>query len=224
MGVFQELRERHRELWERTVTHPFVLELGTDTLALATFQRYFLQDYAFLRDLVRLVGLAIAGAPDLDSARRLTAFLHGVLEGEESLFRDTFRAWGMGPETYLDTPPEPVTRAFGDALVRATHEGGYPAAIAALAVTEGVYLDWATRLVMAGTVPRTPVYRAWVEIHSNEEFAEFVGWLHRTLDGVTLDPASRQSVEDTFLACLRYELAFWDAAYDGEREPGPAGG
>jgi thiaminase/transcriptional activator TenA len=215
MGVFQELRETHHELWERAVTHPFVLELGADTLPLAAFQRYFLQDYVFLRDLVRVVGLAIAGAPDLDSARRLTAFLHDVLEGEESLFRDTFREWGMGPEAYLGIAPAPVTHALGDTMVRAAHDGGYPAAIAALAVTEGTYLDWATRLVEAGAIPRTAAYRAWVEIHSNEGFAEFVGWLHRTLDEMALAGTERQSVEDTFVACLRHEAAFWDAAYGG---------
>jgi thiaminase/transcriptional activator TenA len=216
VGGFEGLRQRHHALWERVVTHPFVLALGADTLPLEKFQRYLLQDHIFLRDLVRLVALAVAKAPDLDSARRLTTFLHGVLEGEESLFRDTFRSWGVAPQGDHGTTPAPVTRAFGDHLVRLAYEGGFPSAVAALAVTEGTYLDWATRLVRAGAVPRTPIYRAWVDIHSNPEFAGFVAWLHARLDDIPLVLAERQGLDDVVRTCLRYEAEFWDYAYLGD--------
>ena len=215
MGLFADFRERHRDLWEAMVTHPFVGALGDDTLPLEAFQRYFLQDYLFVRDLVALLGLAIARAPDFESARRLAAFLHDLLEGEESLFRDTFRSWNISSEEVRAVEPARVTRAFGDLLVRTAYEGGFFEALMALAVTEGTYLDWATRLVESGRVPRTPAYRAWVEIHADAGFATFVRWLHSRLDDVpTTDAAGRDALERIGVECLRHEIEFWDSALE----------
>ena len=208
-SLTETLRQRHAGLWEEMVTHPFVQGLGSGDLPLERFQRYFLQDFVFIRDLVKLVSLITAKAPDLDTARRLTRFLGDLLTGEETLFRDAFRDWGISETEYLNVEAAPVTRAFGDFMVRTAYQGSFPEALACLAVPEWTYLDWATRLARAGGVPENPVYRAWIEIHSNEGFTDFVAWLRERLDAAPMDEATRDRVGDIFLTCLRYEIQFW---------------
>lgn len=44
------LQKEVAHLWEKTVTHPFVLELGDGALPWDKCQRYSQQDYLFLRD------------------------------------------------------------------------------------------------------------------------------------------------------------------------------
>ena len=216
MGLSDTLRQEHADLWEAMVTHPFVQELGAGTLPLERFQRYFVQDFIFVRDLVKLVSLITAKAPDLDTARRLTRFLSDVLTGEETLFRETFREWGLAEEEYLQAEAAPVTRAFGDFLLRTAYEGSFPEALTCLVAAEWTYLDWATRLAQAGRVPGTPVYRAWIEIHASEEFTSFVAWLRGRLDAVPLEAGLRARIDRVFLTCLRYELQFWEMAYNGK--------
>jgi thiaminase/transcriptional activator TenA len=46
MTFTEALRHTYRDLWQRMITHPFVLELGEGTLPVDTFRAYFLQDYA----------------------------------------------------------------------------------------------------------------------------------------------------------------------------------
>ena len=215
MSLSQELREGRGELWEQMVTHPFVQELGADTLPLEKFQRYFLQDYAFVRDLVKLVSLITAKAPDLETARRLTGFLNDVLAGEEGLFRDTFREWGLSPDQYLNAEPAPVTRAFGDFVIRIAYEGGFPEALTTLVTTEWTYLDWATRLVQAGKLPETSVYKAWIDIHSNADFTSFVTWLRERLDALPLEEGRRRAIGNVFSQTLQYEYQFWEMAHGG---------
>ena len=103
MSLYRELRSRNQALWEQVVTHPFVEEMGADTLPLEKFQRYFLQDYLFLRDFTRLLALGVAKAPDFSTSRRLARFLAGILDGEEGLFRRSFREWGLTETQYTST-------------------------------------------------------------------------------------------------------------------------
>ncbi|MBI4336950.1 MAG: TenA family protein [Chloroflexi bacterium] len=216
MGLSQELRQQHAALWERMVTHPFVQELGSDTLPLEKFQRYFLQDYVFVRDFTSLLALGIARAPGFEAARRLASFLADALQGEEGLFRRSFQEWGLRPEQY--SPPEatPTAQAYGDFLARTAFEGSFPVILTVLVVSEWTYLDWATRLAQGSKLPKTPVYRAWVDLHSNPGFQDFVGFLRATLDSLFLGPAERQAVERAFAQALRYECQFWEMAYRGE--------
>ncbi len=91
MALSDDLRAGVGPVWERVVTHSFVTELGDDTLPRETFDRYFDQDYLFLRDWAIMLSLATAKAPDFDAARQLVGFLHLGLGGEEGLFQQAFR-------------------------------------------------------------------------------------------------------------------------------------
>ena len=62
MGLSDELRAAVGVVWERVVTHPFVLELGDGTLPQPTFDVYFDQDHLFLKDWAILLSLAVRDA------------------------------------------------------------------------------------------------------------------------------------------------------------------
>ena len=219
MTLNQELRKHHHDLWERMATHPFVQEMAADTLPLDKFQRYFLQDYLFLRNFTTLLALGVAKAPRVDAARRLAKFLAAILQGEEELFRGSFRDWGLAAEDYSRAEITPTATAFGDLMTRVAYEGSFPEILTVLVVTEWAYLDWATRLIEAESLPSTPVYRAWTEIHSNDDFRDFVHWLILSLDECQPTDEQRQRIEELFHTTLRYELAFWEMGYRGEEWP-----
>ena len=68
MGLSDELQDGIGSLWERVVTHPFIIELGDGTLPQEIFDVYFEQDYLFVKELVILRSLAKAKAPDYADA------------------------------------------------------------------------------------------------------------------------------------------------------------
>lgn len=220
MSLMRRFRADNEALWERAVTHPFVQELTLGTLPLEKFQRYFLQDYAFLREFSTLLALSVAKSPDTDTARRLATFLAGILEGEEGLFRGTFREWGWPEERWRLPSRLPTALAMGDFMVRVAYEGSFPELLTVLVATEGVYLDWATRAVEAGRSPERKVYRDWIDIHSNAEFTEFVGWLMETFDAMAVTDAQREQAGRLFRETLRHEAAFWEMGYRGEEQMG----
>ena len=116
MGLSDELRAAVGVVWERVVTHPFVLELGDGTLPQPTFDVYFDQDHLFLKDWAILLSLATAKSPDFDAARHLVGFLHVGLGGEEELFQQAFRERGLSPQDVAAVEYRPTTLNYSGYL------------------------------------------------------------------------------------------------------------
>ena len=218
MSLTRQLRARYDELWKRMVFHPFVVEMGDGTLPTEKFRRYFLQDYVFVRDLVRTTSLAMSKAPDLEAASRLHGFLTGILDPENDLFMRAFDLLGVSAQEYARVAATPTTRAFGDFLVRTGLEGGFEDVLTVLYVTEATYLDWGTRLLAEGKRPENPIYREWIDIHGPAVLGDFVAWMGGILDGANSPEVDAKTAE-LFHTALRYEYLFWEAAYNGDLWP-----
>ena len=116
MGLSDKLKMGTGDRWEKVVTHPFVTELGDDTLPWNKFQVYFDQDHLFLKDWSILLCLATAKAPDFDAARHIVEFLSLGLGGEEGLFQEAFRQRGMSASEVADLEYRPTTLAYSGFL------------------------------------------------------------------------------------------------------------
>jgi len=90
-----ELKTAHSDLWDRATNHPFVNELGDGTLPIEKFRRYFIQDYVFVNDLSKTLGIAEAKAPDIASARPMAEFQSVLMGAEDALFLRAFKELGV---------------------------------------------------------------------------------------------------------------------------------
>ncbi|MDA1227463.1 MAG: hypothetical protein BZY79_02695 [SAR202 cluster bacterium Casp-Chloro-G4] len=218
MSLTQDLRYKYRNLWERVVTHPFIVELGEDRLSTERSTRYFLQDYVFVNDLVMATAVAMAKAPDFEAADVLNQFLKGILNPENDLFVRFFEQLGASKEQYSSASASPTTQALGDFMVRTAMDGRFEDIITILYVTEGTYLDWGTRFLEAGKSPSNPVYREWIGLHSPDVLGGLVNWMEGHID--SLNEGDRlMNIDRLFHTALRYEYQFWESAYHGESWP-----
>lgn len=215
MSLTEELREANGELWERMVTHPFVEEMGDGTLPPEKFRRYFLQDYVFVKDLVPMIALGAAKAPSIEDGDPLVKFL-AALGPENDLFQRAFAELGASEAEYSAASATPTTQAFGDFIMRTALEGDFIDILTILYVTEGTYLDWATRLLEAGRRPESPkIYAEWIDIHGPEVLGDLVNWLAGFINSADIGNR-RAEIERIFRTTLRYEYRFWQSAYHGE--------
>ena len=216
MSLTEELRAANADLWERMVTHRFVEEMGDGTLPPEKFRRYFLQDYVFVKDLVPMIALGAAKAPTIEDGDPLVKFL-AALGPENDLFQRAFAELGASEAEYSAASATPTTQAFGDFIMRTALQGDFIDIMTILYVTEGTYLDWATRLLEAGRRPESPkIYAEWIDIHGPAVLGELVslaGWIHRQRGYVG---SRRAEIERIFRTTLRYEYRFWQSAYHGE--------
>jgi thiaminase/transcriptional activator TenA len=213
VALTDDLRSAAAATWERAVDHPFVRELGSGRLPRDKFKRYFLQDYVFVDELRRVTGLAVARAPDIETSREFGRFLSVLLGAEDAIFTRAFADLGVAVSEYGDVSPHATTRAFSDFLVRTAYEGSFEEICCALYVTEGVYLDWATRLRSQGARPGVPVYEEWIQIHGQETLGPFVGFLKGVVDSAAVGALGKRRFAGIFETALGYEVAFWDMAF-----------
>ena len=219
MGLSDQLKAGVDPLWEEVVSHPFVIQLGDGSLSPDVFHRYFEQDYLFLKDWLVLLSLAAAKAPDFDAARRLVGFLHLGLGGEEGLFRRAFSERGLSPRQMDTLEYRPATLHYSGYLRRTAYEGSFLDLVATLLAVEWPYLDWAQRLAQAGKRPENYYYRTWIDIHVSAQMVGFVDWLKLTVDSADVSAAGKARLQDIFRDVLRYELMFWDTAWQDDRWP-----
>ncbi|WP_254534994.1 TenA family protein [Halomarina litorea] len=208
------LRERAEPAWTEATDHRFTEALLADTLPDEVFARYLVQDYAFVRTLASVVGHAAGQAPTLAAKAEFAAFLRTVATDEDDFFRRSFDALAV-PEADREAPAlHPVTARFDDLLRRAVHEGDYAETLAVLVPAEWVYLTWASR---CESPPERFYLAEWVDLHRGAGFEGVVGFLRGELDdvGPTLSPHRERAVRRLFRRTVEYEVAFFDAAYEG---------
>ena len=208
------LRARAEPAWSDAVSHRFTQELGAGTLDDAVMVDYLRQDYAFVDTLVGVFGYAVGQAPTMAEKRRFVEFLDIVTDDEDDYFERAFDALGVPAEQWEAPARTETTESFIDCLLAAKEQGGYAETLAVLVPAEWIYLVWATR--EADDRPE-PFYLAeWIDLHANDGFVAFVGWLREQLDtvGPTLSPRRRQRVARLFERTVAHEVAFFTAAYD----------
>ena len=217
MSLSSELKESVGDLWDKTVYHPFVDELGDGSLLEEVFDIYFKQDHIFLKDWIALMAAGVMKAPDFTHARPLASFIHLALGGEEGLFQDYFRERGLSEEQVRYLRPLPTTMAYGGFLRRIAYEGSFHDIVTVLLGIEWPYLEWGKRLESRGAKPGNNYYQTWIDLHAAKELDDFVSWMREVLDGSTVGHPAR--LKSLFLSAMRYEYMFWEMAYRGETWP-----
>src|SRR3990172_7598163 len=90
------LRDKADRIWEAQHEHPFVRGIGDGSLDLGRFKFWLRQDYVFLIEYSRLLSLAAARSPDLQTMTRFAGLVTATLETEMSLHRSYAAEFGIG--------------------------------------------------------------------------------------------------------------------------------
>jgi thiaminase/transcriptional activator TenA len=221
VGVSQRLRRENDELWEACFAHPFVQAIGRGDLDEDAFRRFLVQDYLFLVEYGRVLAYASAKAPDLDAQTWFARLLDATLHTEMDLHRKTCAEWGIGLGELEAASPLPATVAYTSFLLRTAAAGDSGEIGAALLPCQWGYADIGKRLRAQG-FPAEPRYAAWIEAYADPGYVGLTDWLRGFVDrlGSRIGDETYARWRTIFTTTLRYELAFWEMAWAGERWPG----
>jgi thiaminase (transcriptional activator TenA) len=215
-----ELRMAAAPIWEAQYAHPFVRGMADGSLDPARFAFFIRQDWLFLGQYARLLALGTARAPDLATMRRFAELTRAVLVDEMALHRAEAAAWGVS-EAELDRElPAPTTQAYTDFLVRTAATGDFTELAGALLPCMWGYAELGQRLAKEAP-PSDERYARWIQAYAAEEFAALAAWCRGLVDRLADDapPATREAVNHAFVTSSRYELAFWQMAWELEHWP-----
>jgi thiaminase/transcriptional activator TenA len=108
------LRASVLPLWQRQLSHPFVVALGEGSLPPANFAFYIRQDALFLDVLTKTFGYAVTKTSDHAEMVQFGTYLLDTLQVEAALHRRYGERLGFTPAEMAATPLAPTTYASPD--------------------------------------------------------------------------------------------------------------
>lgn len=215
MSFVREQLERLRPLRERMLSHPFLLQTRDGTIPFETFATWMRQDYLFVEAAVPFIALMVPKAPP--EHWELHTGVMAMFHKELGLFRERAEAVGVDMS---DLRPSFINHAYIQFLIATASQRSYAEIYTVLYAAEKAYHDsWS---VVRGGIDRDSPWYPFVENWSGEAFAGYVAHLEAELDRLAeaAGPAERERMAELFETTLRYEIAFWEMAMNGDGWPG----
>ncbi|MDV6012337.1 thiaminase II [Haloechinothrix sp. LS1_15] len=215
-----QLRVDAAEIWEAQHNHPFVRGIGDGTLDKELFRFWIRQDYLFLIEYSRLLAIATARAPDLETMAQFANLVHETLHQEMSLHRSYCADLGIEPADLERERMAPTTRGYTDFMLRTATIGDFGELLAALLPCMWGFSEIGRALAERG-LPADEGYARWIDMYASDEFTEFVEWLRALTDrvGDELPDSGKERMREVFRTSSTYELAFWEMAWTREDWP-----
>lgn len=221
MGFSDELRREADGIWQAIFRHPFILELSEGSLPLEKFKFYIRQDYIFLHEFCRALAVSCSKIEDLQELKQFSEFLYNTVNIEIKSEEELAIMLGIPLETLIESNLSPTNYAYTRHLLASAYAdtvGGFMASIMPCIQS---YMEIGERLRPSTNLRRTPVYERWASTYWGREYSELVNRRRTMLDTLAerAGEAELDLMRRRYIISSRYELMFWEMAYNLEGWP-----
>ncbi len=214
--VCDRLREAADPVWKKCLAHPFVRGIGDGTLAVEKFRFFMLQDYLYLFDYARVFALGVVKARDPELMRTFAGNVDEILGGEMTIHRAYMKRLGITEEQALSAVPALANLSYTHYMMAVAESGTPMDIVAAILACSWSYAEIGQALARIPGATEHPFYGEWILGYAGAEYTAtndaLLLLMHRLSKDAT--PAQLQHLTDIFVNCSRYELAFWDMAWE----------
>ena len=218
MGFAEDIERKALPIRQAILSHPFITGVGDGSLSAENFKHYVMQDYVYLIDYARVLALASAKSPDLETMAWFAGLLDETLNTEMDLHRRFCAEFGITRQELDATKPAPTTVAYTSFLLKVAYQGTFPELVASLLPCQWGYWEIGAHLAALEEPEHAPLYSEWIRMYASPEFAALAQAMRSLADRVAEEPAGGQiaAMEEAYLTSLRFELGFWDMAQNLE--------
>ena len=211
MEFIDNLYQETRAIQEQILNHPFPNRIGDGSLPMASFRHFIEQDYLFLIDYGKILGLAAVKAPDRHKMKAFSALLHETISTEMELHIQFCETLGIKEEVLAETLKDLPTAAYTDFLVRVGYEGSFEEIAAALLPCMATYSEIGSALISSISNDIPVPYKEWISMYSSDEFGELALWMTHLVDelGTSADLSCQSQMVAAYKSSCLHELNFW---------------
>lgn len=217
-SVFERLKAKCPDSWERYIRHAFVCQLGAGTLPEAAFRHYLCQDYLFLIHFSRAYALAAYKSDRLDEIRQAAETVTALAGTEMQLHIGYCQKWGIDEAALEATPEAPANLAYTRYVLERGQAGDLLDLHIALAPCVIGYAEIGRWLASdPKTLQVGNPYKEWIDMYSGADYQamaadaiEFLDLLAERRGGA----ARFDSLAATFQTATELEIGFWQMGMD----------
>lgn len=215
-SVSTRLHDAAAPVWEACLRHPFVTGIGDGTLDMEKFRYFMLQDYLYLFDYARVFALGVVKARDPELMRVFAANVDAILGGEMKIHRAYMKRLDITEEQVFAIKPALANLSYTNYMLSVAQTGGPMEIVASILACSWSYAEIGQALAAIPGAAEHPFYGEWIRGYASEEYAATNQALIELMDSLAADAGEEQLayLTDVFVNCSRYELGFWDMAWD----------
>ena len=215
-SVSTRLHDAAAPVWEACLRHPFVTGIGDGTLDMEKFRYFMLQDYLYLFDYARVFALGVVKARDPELMRVFAANVDAILGGEMKIHRAYMKRLDVTEEQVFAVKPALANLSYTNYMLSVAQTGGPMEIVASILACSWSYAEIGQALAAIPGAAEHPFYGEWIRGYASEEYAATNQALIELMDSLAADAGEEQLayLTDVFVNCSRYELGFWDMAWD----------
>ena len=219
MSFAENIETKAAPIREAILAHPFITGVGDGSLPVDKFKHYVEQDYLYLIDYSRVLAVASARAPDLETMGWFASLLNETLNTEMDLHRSYCAEFGITRGQLEAARPAPTTVAYTSYLLKTAHQGSFGELVASLLPCQWGYWEIGEHLARMGEPQQAPLYCQWIQMYTSQEFAALAQEIRTLADRVAQDagPLQTEAMDQAYLTSLRFEYRFWEMAYSLEQ-------
>ena len=215
-SVSTRLHDAATPVWEACLRHPFVTGIGDGTLDMEKFRYFMLQDYLYLFDYARVFALGVVKARDPELMRVFAANVDAILGGEMKIHRAYMKRLDITEEQVFAVKPALANLSYTNYMLSVAQTGGPMEIVASILACSWSYAEIGQALAAIPGAAEHLFYGEWIRGYASEEYAATNQTLIELMDSLAADAGEEQLayLTDVFANCSRYELGFWDMAWD----------
>ena len=216
MTVSDRLREAAAPIWDACLRHPFVTGIGDGSLPVEKFQYFMLQDYLYLFDYARVFALGVVKARDPELMRTFAASVESILNGEMKIHRAYMQRLGITEAQVFAVQPALDNLSYTHYMLSVANAGTPVEIVASILACSWSYAEIGQALAKLPGALEHPFYGEWIQGYASEDYAAGNQALIELTDTLSqgMTEAEIARLEDIFVNCSRYELGFWDMAWE----------
>jgi thiaminase/transcriptional activator TenA len=206
-------------IYDRILSHPFLVELVDGTLDEQAFQHYIIQDTLYIREYARVHSIAAGRAESSDDMLRFSQLASEIVHAEQTFHADFFRDWGLSDEDVWMTLPAPTNLAYTSYMLAVAYSGTFAESVGAVLPCSWIYLKVGKKLAETGSA--SPLYQRWIDLYAGDEYEAMIQDVLAIANriGASADDRQRERVARHFVTGARFEWMFWDMGYRREQWP-----
>ena len=215
MATINRLLSASDDIWKQYNEHPFVLGIQNGDLDRNKFRYYIIQDYLYLEEYAKAFAVGVAKAKSLETANLFSKYIY-VMNGELNVHSGYIARLGISQDEITSTPRSLDNLSYTSYMLRVAYEEGEAEILAVILSCAYSYEIIAKNIVRnnPGSV-NDGFYGDWIKGYASDVYAADNVILIDTLNRLTENYTESQirHLIDIFVACSRYELAFWEMSW-----------
>ena len=217
MKLIDKMTAATANIREKYYAHPFVKGIEDGTLDKEKFRYYIKQDYLYLIEYTKVFGIGIAKAKSTEVTKLFASYIQLLTDGEMDIHRGSMGRFGVTEAELADTPRALDNLSYTSYMLRVAYEEGEAEVLAAI-----LSCAYSYEMIARNIVKNNPnsvnheFYGDWIKGYASDEYGKENIVLFEMLEKLTAHytDEQKQHIVDIYVACSRYELAFWDLSWN----------